>query len=390
MAAGLDINNVVEVVRGVVGPADSVALHEPEFSGNEKMYLNDCIDSSFVSSVGEFVDRFEAMLSERTGSPHAIACVNGTAALQVALQLAGVRANDEVIVPALTFVATANSVSFLGAVPHFLDSEGGTLGLSAKALAERLDAIGERGPHGICNAQTGRRIAAIVPMHTFGHPVNLAGLMEVAEAWNIPVVEDATESLGTLYRNRHTGTFGLLSALSFNGNKIITTGGGGAILTGDDELARRAKHITTTAKLPDRWAFDHDEIGYNFRLPNLNAALGCAQLEQLDDFVERKRRLADRYRVAFSDVPGIRVFVEPEGARSNYWLNALLLDESEAEQRNELLEALNDAGVMSRPAWTLLHMLPMYRECPRGSLRAAENLSRRIVNVPSSARLGHA
>jgi len=390
MTAQLNIGEVVETVRGVVGVADSVALHEPEFTGNEKKYLNDCIDSTFVSSVGGFVDRFEAMLCKHTGSGHAVACVNGTAALQIALQLAGVGANDEVIVPALTFVATANSVSFLGAVPHFVDSESRTLGLDAKALAERLDAVGEQGSNGVRNVQTGRRIAAIVPVHAFGHPADLAGLMEVAEAWNIPVVEDATESLGTLYRNRHTGTFGLLSALSFNGNKIITTGGGGAILTSDHELARRAKHITTTAKLPHRWAFDHDEIGYNFRLPNLNAALGCAQLEQLDDFVKRKRRLAGRYRAAFSHVPGIKVFAEPEGARSNYWLNALLLDESEADRRDELLGALNDAGVMSRPAWTLLHELSMYRECPRGFLGVAEGLARRIVNVPSSARLGHA
>lgn len=389
MAAHLDIKDVVRRVRSVVGGVDQVALHEPEFSGNEKNYVNECIDSTFVSSVGEFVARFEAMLCERTGSRHAVACVNGTVALQVALQLAGVRADDEVIVPALTFVATANSVAFLGAIPHFLDSEARTLGLSAASLAERLDAVGERGRHGIRNAQTGRRIAALVPMHAFGHPVDLTGLMEVAETWDIPVVEDATESLGTLYRKRHTGTFGLLSALSFNGNKIVTTGGGGAILTGDDELARRAKHLTTTAKVPHRWAFDHDEVGYNFRLPNLNAALGCAQLERLDDFVYRKRRLADRYRAAFCDVPGIRIFVEPAGARSNYWLNSLILDEDQAERRDELLDALNTAGVMSRPAWTLLHRLPMYRECPRGPLRVAEDLGRRIVNIPSSARFGH-
>lgn len=389
MAAHLDIKDVVRRVRSVVGGVDQVALHEPEFSGNEKNYVNECIDSTFVSSVGEFVARFEAMLCERTGSRHAVACVNGTVALQVALQLAGVRADDEVIVPALTFVATANSVAFLGAIPHFLDSEARTLGLSAASLAERLDAVGERGRHGIRNAQTGRRIAALVPMHAFGHPVDLTGLMEVAETWDIPVVEDATESLGTLYRKRHTGTFGLLSALSFNGNKIVTTGGGGAILTGDDELARRAKHLTTTAKVPHRWAFNHDEVGYNFRLPNLNAALGCAQLERLDDFVYRKRRLADRYRAAFCDVPGIRIFVEPAGARSNYWLNSLILDEDQAERRDELLDALNTAGVMSRPAWTLLHRLPMYRECPRGPLRVAEDLGRRIVNIPSSARFGH-
>ena len=390
MASHLDIKSVVEVVRDVVGVAGLIALHEPEFSGNEKKYLNDCIDSTFVSSVGKFVDRFEAMLSECTGSRHAIACANGTVSLQVALQLAGVCADDEVFVPALTFVATANSVSFLGAVPHFVDSEDRTLGLSAKALAERLEAVAERAPQGVRNVQTGRRIAAIVPMHAFGHPVDLAGLMKVAEAWEIPIVEDATESLGTFYQNRHTGTFGLLSALSFNGNKIVTTGGGGAILTDDGELARRAKHLTTTAKLPHRWAFEHDEIGYNYRLPNLNAALGCAQLEQLEDFVERKRRLADRYRAAFGHVPGIRVFAEPQGARSNYWLNALMLDESATDQRDELLDALNNAGVMSRPAWTLLHRLPMYCQCPRGSLHVAESLSRRIVNVPSSARLGHA
>jgi perosamine synthetase len=256
-------------------------------------------------------------------------------------------------------------------------------------LAERLQAVAERSSDGVRNTETGGRIAAIVPMHAYGHPVDLAGVLAVAEVWNIPVVEDATESLGTLYHNRHTGTFGLLSALSFNGNKIITTGGGGAVLTNDDELAQRAKHITTTAKMSHRWAFNHDEVGYNFRLPNLNAALGCAQLEQLDRFVENKRRLADRYRAAFSHMSGIQVFVEPDGARSNYWLNSLLLDESEADQRDDLLTALNDAGLMARPAWTLLHRLPMYRDCPRGSLGVAESLERRIINVPSSARLGH-
>lgn len=387
MSARLNISDVVVAVHSVTGGARYVGLHEPEFRGNEKSYLDECIDTTFVSSVGKFVDRFEAMLAERTGSRNAIACVNGTAALQVALQLADVCANEEVIVPALTFVATANSVSFLGAVPHFVDSEARTLGLGAKALADRLEAVGEQGRDGVRNVDTGRRIAAIVPMHAFGHPVDLAGVMAVAEAWNIPVVEDATESLGTMYRNRHTGTFGLLSALSFNGNKIITTGGGGAILTNDDELAQRAKHITTTAKLMHRWTFEHDEIGYNFRLPNLNAALGCAQLERLDGFVERKRRLAKQYQAAFRDIPGIQVFVEPEQARSNYWLNSLLLDDSESDRRDELLDALNDAGLAARPAWTLLNRLPMYRDCPRGPLDIAEDLERRIINVPSSAWL---
>jgi perosamine synthetase len=304
--------------------------------------------------------------------------------------LAGVRQEEEVIVPTLTFVATANSVSFLEAIPHFVDSEDRTLGLSADALAERLDEIAERQGNGTFNVETGRRIAAVMPMHTFGHPVNLPGVLAVAEAWGIPVVEDATESLGTLYRNRHTGTFGRLAALSFNGNKIITTGGGGAILTDDEDLAKQARHLTTTAKTPHRWAFNHDAIGYNYRLPNINAALGCAQLEQLDGFVERKRRLAGRYRHTFDRIPGIQVFAEPDGARSNYWLNSLLLDDHEAHQRDALLAALNDAGLMARPAWTLLHGLPMYCDCPRGPLDVATSLERRIINVPSSARLADA
>lgn len=385
----LDIGGVVSAVRAVVGVPGPVALHEPEFSGNEKGYLNECIDTNFVSSVGEFVNRFEQMLTTATGSRHAVACVNGTVALQIALQLSGVRQNDEVMMPALTFVATANSVSFVRAVPHFVDSEPRTLGLSARALAERLDAIGERGAMGVCNVETGRRIAAIVPMHTFGHPVDMEGVLTVAKAWDLPVVEDATESLGSTYRGRHSGTFGRLAALSFNGNKIITTGGGGAILTDDSELARQAKHLTTTAKMPHRWEFNHDQIGYNFRLPNLNAALGCAQLEQLDGFVQNKRRLANQYRDAFEGFSGIQVFAEPEGARSNYWLNCLMIDSVEAGRRDELLAALNDAGLMARPVWTPMHRLPMYRECPRGTLDVAEDLVRRIVNVPSSPRLAN-
>jgi perosamine synthetase len=388
MQTRLNIDSVVAAVRRAAKAEGPVALHEPEFCGNEKSYLGECIDTTFVSSVGKFVDRFEAMLSERTGSRYAIACVNGTVALQVALQLAGVGPGDEVIVPAMSFVATANSVSHLGAVPHFVDSDVRTLGLSAAALSERLEAVGERNADNIVrNVQTGQRIAAIVPMHTFGHPVDLANVMAVADRWGLPVVEDAAESLGTLYRNRHTGTFGLLAALSFNGNKIITTGGGGAILTDDKTLARRAKHLTTTAKLPHRWEFNHDEVGYNFRLPNLNAALGCAQLEQLDGFVDRKRSLADRYREALADISGVRLFVEPEGARSNYWLNTLLLNQDEAGQRDQVLSALNAAGLMARPAWTLLHRLPMYEQCPRGTLAVAEDLVQRIINVPSSSRL---
>jgi perosamine synthetase len=385
--AAPDLNRIVDAVRSVVHTSDPVALHEPEFAGQERAYVLECIDSTFVSSVGAFVGRFEQMLTAATGARHAVACINGTAALQVCLQLAGVRANDEVLMPALTFVATANSATGLGAVPHFIDSEMQTLGLGADALRRRLDQVGERRADGVFNKETGRRVAAVVPMHTFGHPVDIDGVWAAAADWDLPVVEDATESLGSLYRGRHAGTFGRLSALSFNGNKIITTGGGGAILTDDDALAVRAKHLTTTAKVPHRWAFIHDEAGYNFRMPNLNAALGCAQLEQLDGFVQSKRHLAERYRQAFDEVPGVRFFVEPEPAKSNCWLNSLLLD-PDSDGRDAVLAALNDTGLMARPSWTLMHRLPMYRDCSRGNLDVAESLERSIVNVPSSARLG--
>jgi perosamine synthetase len=382
-----DIAQIVAAVRSVVGTDGAVALHEPRFTGNERAYLLECLDSTFVSSVGAFVDRFEAMLAQATGAPYAIACINGTAALQVCLRLAGVEAGDEVMMPALTFVATANSAHFIGAIPHFIDSDPHTLGLGAAALARQLDAVARRQAGAVVNRHTGRRIGAVVPMHMFGHAVAIDEILAVAAAWGLPVVEDATESLGTLYRGRHTGTFGVAAALSFNGNKIITTGGGGAILTADERLARRAKHLTTTAKTPHRWAFQHDEAGYNFRLPNLNAALGCGQLEGLDALVERKRRLAERYRRVFAGVPGLRVFAEPADSRSNYWLNALLLDSGAAGLRDAVLGALNDAGLQARPAWTPMHRLPMYRDNPRGPLDQAEDLERRIVNVPSSPHL---
>lgn len=386
--AKLDILRVVAAVRAAVGKKGAIALHEPEFCGKERDYVLQCIDSTFVSSVGEFVNRFETMIATVSGARYAIACINGTAALQICLQLAGVRPNDEVLMQALNFVATANVASYLHAVPHFVDSDIGTLGMSATALTQRLEEVCERHPDGVINKQSRRRIAAIVPMHTFGHPVDIEGILAVAKLWNLPVIEDAAESLGSLYHGRHTGTFGMLAALSFNGNKIVTTGGGGAILTNDEQLARHAKHLTTTAKAPHRWAFYHDEIGYNYRLPNLNAALGCAQLERLDHFVESKRRLADRYALAFQGVTDVSVFSEPKGARSNYWLNSLVIDQEAADERDLLLSALNDAGLQARPAWMLLHHLPMYRNAPHGDLKVAERLGRCIVNVPSSAILG--
>lgn len=377
---------VVDALRSVLGEGP-VPLHEPRFQGNEQCYVQDCIESTFVSSVGAYVDRFERELAEYTGARRAVAVVNGTAALQVALRLAGVRAGAEVIVPALTFVATANAVHYLGATPHFVDSSEETLGLDPDALRDWLAHTAECTADGTRNRHTGRPIRAVVPMHTFGHPCEMEGLMAVAHDYGLVLVEDAAESLGSRYHGRHTGTFGLLGTLSFNGNKVITTGGGGAILTDDERLADHAKHLTTTAKQPHRWEYVHDEVGYNFRLPNLNAALGCAQLEQLPGFVAAKRALADLYTDAFAGVEGARLVREPAGAESNYWFQTLLLAEETAEQRDPILEATNDAGLMTRPAWALMHQLAPYRDCPRAPLPVAESLARRIINLPSSAGL---
>lgn len=378
---------IVAAIRDVVGP-DPVNLHGPRFSGNESRYVQDCIDSTFVSSVGRYVDRFEADLAAYTGARHAVAVVNGTAALHVALLLAGVEADDEVIVPALTFVATANAVRYCGAVPHFADSDERTLGLDPDALRDWLRTIAEPAAgQGCINRLSGRRIRAVVPMHTFGHPCDLDGLLAVAREFQLTLVEDAAESLGSSYRDRHTGTLGRLGTLSFNGNKTITTGGGGAILTDDTDLARRAKHLTTTAKVPHRWAYEHDAVGFNYRMPNINAALGCAQLEQLPEFLASKRRLYERYRAVFSSVPHVRIMAEPAGCRSNYWLQTLLLDDSAADRRDAILEATNAAGVMTRPAWTLMHRLAPFLDCPRAPLPVAESLERRIINLPSSTGL---
>lgn len=379
-------HQVVQAIQHVVGP-EPVGLHEPYFAGNEWRYLQECLDSTFVSSVGPFVNRFEAELAAYTGAHHVIAVVNGTAALHVALQLAGVLPDDEVLVPALTFVATANAITYCRAVPHFVDSEERTLGLDPLALREYLQDIAIFTNGHCVNRATGRIIRAVVPMHTFGHPVDLDALLAVAHEFGLVMVEDAAESLGSTYHGHHTGTFGLLGTLSFNGNKTITTGGGGAILTNDDDLARRARHITTTAKLPHRWEFVHDLTGYNYRLPNLNAALGCAQLEQLPAFIEAKRRLYARYRSSFADVAHTQIMVEPDGCRSNYWLQALLLDETVADQRDGILAATNDAGCATRPAWRLQHRLAPYQDAPRMPLPVAESIERRLINLPSSAQL---
>lgn len=379
-------DSIIRSLRGILGEGN-VPLHEPRFSDNEKRYVLECISSTYVSSVGAYVDRFERGLAAYTGSSRAVAVVNGTAALQVALLLAGVLPKDEVIVPALTFVATANAVHYLGAIPHFVDSEETTLGLDPLAVREWLKVTAEPAGDAYRNRHTGRRLRAMIPMHTFGHPCDMDGLLAVARDYRLAVVEDAAESLGSFYQGQHTGTFGLLGTLSFNGNKIVTTGGGGAILTNDERLADHAKHLTTTAKQPHRWDYVHDEIGYNFRMPNLNAALGCAQLEQLPEFLASKRRLFGRYKEAFAGVKDIRLMEEPSGCESNYWLQTLILSENAAVQCDEVLQATNDAGLMLRPAWRLMHRLAPYQECPRAPLPVVQSLAQRLINLPSSAGL---
>ena len=385
----MDVELVARRIRAVLGEPDAfVALHEPRIDGNAHEYVRSCLDSGWVSSVGAFVDRFERELAAYVGAGHAVATVNGTAALHLALHVAGVRPGDHVLVPTLTFVATANAVRACAATPHFVDVAERTLGMDPPALDAYLSEAAERRDDGTYDRSSGRRIAACVPMHTFGHPVAMEPLLAVCERWGIPVVEDAAESLGSTWHGRHMGTFGRLGIISFNGNKIVTTGGGGAVLTDDAELARRARHLSTTAKRPHPYRFDHDEVAFNYRMPNLNAALGVAQLERLDAAVSEKRRLAAAYVDAFDDVQGVEVFVEPAGARSNYWLNALVLDEADERARDALLEATNAAGIMARPVWTPLHWLPMYEAAPRMPTPVADALAARIVNVPSSPALG--
>ncbi|WP_019123262.1 LegC family aminotransferase [Brevibacillus massiliensis] len=389
MNKSIDLQCIVETLQSVL-PKDQefIALHEPRFSGNEWAYVKECLDTGWVSSVGKYVNRFEEMLQEYTGVRHAVAVVNGTAALHMCLQLAGVEEGDEVLVPTLTFIATANAVHYCGATPHFVDIETRTLGLDPYKLGDYLREITEIRDNACFNKITGKRLKAVVPMHTFGHPVDLDPLVEVCNRFKLELIEDAAESLGSFYKGRHTGHWGKLSALSFNGNKVVTTGGGGAILTNDSSLAKLAKHLTTTAKVPHRWAFNHDRVGYNYRLPNLNAALGCAQLEQLPGFIAKKRNLADQYKKAFSEFVGVSFFTETEFAKSNYWLNVLLLDEQYAGRRDELLELTNEMGIMTRPFWTALHKLPIHAKCPKMELTVAENLESRAINIPSSVVLG--
>ena len=375
---------VIEAVRAAAAdPNAPQPLHDPLFEGNEIAYLTECIETGWVSSVGKFVERFEQDLASFTGSASAVAVANGTVALHACLRLAGVEASDEVLVPSLTFVGTVNPIAYAGAIPHFVDSEATTLGVDPDKLAEHLTTTLTGGAEGPRNRATGRRVRALVVMHTYGHPARIDALAAVCERFGIVLIEDAAESLGSYYRGAHTGNVGRVSAISFNGNKTVTTGGGGAILTNDPALGGLAKHLTTTAKLPHRWSFNHDMVGYNYRMPNINAALGCAQLEQLPGFLEAKRALAVRYVETFRDVPGVRVFTEPPHSRSNYWLNVLLLDPEVESLRDAVLDATNAAGVTTRPAWTLMHRLPMFASAPRMDLGTAERIERRLINIPS-------
>src|SRR6056297_2613966 len=372
---------VVGHVRTVYGPDGFVPLHRPVFAGTERVDLVDCIDSNFVSSVGEKVTEMERRVAEFAGAGFGVAVVNGTNALQVALRLAGVARDDEVISQALTFVAGSNAIAYLGARPVFVDVDRETMGMSPDALRAFLEEFGARRDEGCFNRESGRRIAACQPMHTFGHPARIDEIASICEEWGIPLIEDAAESLGSWSQGRHTGTFGRMGVFSFNGNKIVTTGGGGMIVTDDEALAKRAKHLTTTAKVPHAYEYVHDELGYNFRMPNLNAALGCAQMAQLPGFLETKREIAERYR-AFFEESGVSFVSEPEGARSNYWLNAIILDSR--EERDGFLTATNDQGVMTRPIWALMSDLPMYADCRNDGLEVSKWLAERVVNLPSS------
>ena len=383
--ADLDIDGIIKAIKRVIpGHKGPAALHEPCLGGNEWVYLKDCLDSTWVSYVGQYVDKFESMLADFKGVKKAVAVVNGTAALHIALKLAGVESGDEVFVPALTFVATANAVTYCGAIPHFVDSEERTLGIDPDKLKNYMKDIARINSNGCINKQTGRRIKAVIPVHVFGHPVDLDPLVEICNEYKIEMIEDAAESLGSYYKGKHTGNWGKLSILSFNGNKTITTGGGGAIITNDVGLGKLAKHLTSTAKIPHRWEYKHDYIGYNYRLPNINAALGCAQMEQLPKFLEQKRCLAGRFQNAFRGKEGISFFTEPSFARSNYWLNVLFLNEAFSDKRDEVLEKTNDSGFKTRPVWDLLKTLPIFQNSPAMDLSCGENLAKRIINIPSS------
>jgi aminotransferase in exopolysaccharide biosynthesis len=383
-----EFKEIVKFIRKLYNePEGFIPLHAPVFMGNEKKYLEECIDSTFVSSVGKFVDQFEIEMARYTGATQAVACVNGTNALHLALKLVGVEPNTEVITQPLTFIATANAIKYCNADPVFIDVDNDTMGLSPEKLEDWLknNTRFDKTTAKLLNNSTNKQITACVPMHTFGHPCRIDEIIEVCNKYNIPVVEDAAESLGSFYKNQHTGTFAEIGVLSFNGNKTITTGGGGMMLFKDEKLAKKAKHLTTQAKVPHPWEFVHNEIGYNYRMPNINAALGLAQLEQIPKYLESKRRIAKEYKAFFSSLNStLTFFSEPSNAHSNYWLNVILL--KDRIERDAFLKYTNEKGIMTRPAWTLMNKLEMFIDCQTGDLTNAEWFEERLVNLPSSIR----
>ncbi len=379
-------NKIIDGIRAVAGEK-YLSLHEPRFDEIEYINLKRCIDTSYVSSVGEYVNVFEKNISNFTGAKFAIAVVNGTSALHLALKLVGVDRNHEVICPSLTFIGTINAISYLGAKPHFVDSDETTLGIDPLALSNWLEEISIKKGKKTFNKKTGRLISAIIPMHTYGHPSKIDELLKISKEYNLNLVEDAAESLGSFYKKKHTGTFGKIGILSFNGNKIITTGGGGALLTEDEILAKRAKYLSTTAKISHKYRYIHNDIGFNYRLPNINAALGCAQFKKIQDFLNSKRDLFYKYKEVMAPIKGIRLFQEPENSKSNYWLQTIILEKGYENELEDILEKTNQNNIMTRPTWDLIHQSKMYYECPKSPLPVAESLAKRIINIPSSAFL---
>jgi len=377
--------DLVKFIQTIYNTKEFIPLHEPRFIGNEKKYLNDCIDSTFVSSVGKYVDMFEEQLAKRVGSKYAVATVNGTSALHIALLLANVTKDDEVITQPLTFIATCNAIEYIGAKSIFVDVDLDSMGLSPKSLKEFLEQNCEMIDNRCVNQTTNKTIKACVPMHTFGHSCKIDEIKEICDKWHIALVEDAAESLGSYYKGKHTGSFGKLGTFSFNGNKIITSGGGGVIVTDDEALAKRAKHLTTTAKIPHKWEYVHDSVGYNYRMPNLNAALLVAQLEQLDVFLQSKRELALKYKEFFKDDENIDFIIEPKDSKSNYWLQAIILKDKGV--RDTFLDYTNKNGIMTRPIWRLMNELEMFKDCQCGDLTNSKYLQQRVVNITSSVRL---
>ena len=376
--------SIVDFIRTKFPGQEFIPLHAPVFQGNEKKYLTDAIDSTYVSSVGAYVNRFEEMMCDITGAKYAIAIVNGTNALHLSLLLADVTANDEVLSQSLTFIATCNAISYIGALPLFIDVDMDTLGMSPESLRRFLETHGEKREDGFTyNRLTDNRIKACVPMHTFGFPCRIDEIAAICDEYNIVLIEDAAESIGSYYKGKHTGLYGAMGTFSFNGNKTVTCGGGGALITNDEALAKKAKHLSTQAKVPHRWAFMHDAVGYNYRLPNLNAALACAQLEQLNVFVENKRALAEDYATFFNS-KNIKFTTELPETTANYWLNVIWLENR--EERDDFLEYANSNGVMSRPVWELMHTLPMFKNAMKADLSNSEWIADRIVNIPSSFR----